>query len=133
MCGLIALYAHLVGFSKSAHLQGKQHAKDLIKKYNPDKRITTLKLSDDERAALAVFSDGTASLLYHLGRRWVTHSLVNDSIKKLRVLRNGRLQISFPDFTAPSMTLHIGENTAPEPWLFALQPFVRTSAAPLGV
>ena len=129
MCAIIALYAHLVGFSQRGKLDSESQAKDLLGQHNPGKNIASLKLSDDQRTALAEFSDGTASLLYPLGRRWVTHTLAEDSISKIKTLKNGSLQIGFPDFTAPRMTIFIEDETSGAAWLSALRPYMRTSVS----
>ena len=128
MCSIIAVYAHLVGFSKGTHFRDRKHAKELVKRLNSGKTISTLKLSTDQRLALAIFSDDTASLLYPLGRRWVAHELEKNSIKSMKIKKNGNLHIAFPDFTAPGLNINIENNAAEKSWLSALQPFARGSA-----
>ena len=125
MLSVIALYLHLVGFSKRVKLSDREQAVDLMQSLNPGKTISNLMIPTNMSVALALFSDGTGSLLHAMGDKWVAHDLVDNSLKHMKISKDDNLRLAFPDFTTSPMTLRIGEGETAKLWQSALQPFMR--------
>jgi hypothetical protein len=125
ICALIALYTHLVGFSRRALLTDENAARGLVNKLQPGKTITHLMLADDGHTTLAIFDDGSGSLLHAMGHKWVAHVLTEQSIRQMVTIKSGDLQLAFNDFTAPGIRISLGGAAEGEAWQAALRPFLK--------
>ncbi len=127
ICSVVALYTHLAGFSRRAHLASEEAARDLLQKFNPGKTITNLKVAEDQRTALAAFENGDGCLLHTMGRNWVAHALTGQSIRRAILSKSGNLRLTFDDYTAPGIRIPLGGEVEGKAWQAALQPFLKIS------
>ncbi len=132
ICALIAFYTHLAGFSRRALLSDEQAARDLLTKLAPGKSIAHLYLAGDRHTALAIFADGSGSLLHAMGHKWVTHTLSENTIRSVRMNGQHRLHLAFADYTAPSLDISLNGEDTGKAWDAALRPFMEGSTALTG-
>ena len=131
ICGAIAIYTHLVGFSARAVLKTREEAIDIVNAFYPGATVVDLKVALDKRTALALFEDGNAGVLYAMGDNWLFHPVTNGDIRDVKLRKSGRLRLIFDDYTAPAINISLEDDAMCKAWRTALQPFYNTASNPV--
>ena len=123
ICGAIALYTHLAGFSRRATLQTSETARQKFEGFYPNSPVSHLKMAADGRTAFGLFDDGSGGLLYALGDNWLFQPLTVGDIRQAKTTRGGRLHLAFNDYTTPNIKISLADEATKSIWCDALEPF----------
>ncbi len=131
ICGAIAVYTHLVGFSARAALKTREEAIDIVNAFYPGATVVDFKLASDKRSALAIFTDGSGGVLHAMGDNWSFQHLTGGDIRRVKFGKSSRLHLVLDDYTAPSINIALEDEAMCKAWQTALQPFYNTASNPV--
>jgi hypothetical protein len=127
ICGLVALYVHLAGFSKRAVLSDDQAVLDKVRYYYPHAQVRSVERSVDNHTALALFKTGEGCLLQAMGHRWVSQPLKPGQVHKIKTSKRGDLHVVFHDYTTPGITIAVDGSDDHKRWFDILGAFMAAS------
>ncbi len=110
--GAIALVLHMLGLSARKVFADATEVRGIWESEFPDNPVRAVLLSHDRHAALIDTEDGQQGIVWPMGADAAARFLAGATLKKAR---NG-LNINLPDFTAPRISLRLGEQEA-EAWM----------------
>jgi hypothetical protein len=125
---------HWLGHSVTARLDSAEAAKALFLVEYPGARVGEIALTGPRDGALLRLGDGAAlGVIAARGRHWLVRRIEPGGFGTARVTAGGRITLRLADFTAPRLTLDLGDARTAALWcerLNCLRPArVRTVAA----
>ena len=98
------LLVHLIGWTRSRHIQGLSDARAIWDDFFPEEAIISVLESDDECAALLTLESGAHGLIWSLGDEPVVR-LLHDP--KPAMETSTGLRIRLAEFSAPYVDVHL--------------------------
>lgn len=127
--GLVVAYTYFAGFGQKIQFTDSLDAKVYLKNATPSAILKQHFLTSGRHAALGLYGDGSARLIYAMGHKWIHKTLNAESVRKASNISGNRLHLTFADYTAPSLHLTLENSHERDNWMAVLQPYILAKAS----
>jgi hypothetical protein len=108
---------HWLGHSVAARLESAEAAKARFLAEYPEARVVEIALTSLRDGALLRLDDGAAfGVIAACGRHWLVRLIKPDGFGSARITAAGRIVLRLADFTAPRLTLDLGDAALAALW-----------------